>query len=118
LFDATVAGEERVVALRLEMEELDHLAVISQKHMTFLAAIAKNDATCGWLEDYYHPACFYCIGPTCDSIERDDPLYMHWEHDDVGCFNKMRVLTNRNDNGECGPWIDRIAMINTTSTTA
>lgn len=98
-------------AKRLQALELDHPYVLSRRHATFFAGISRSKSTCGWLRDYHDTACFYCVDEICDSIDRDDTIFLHHEVDGTGCTNELRVLTRNHEGGMCGPWISRIAMI-------
>lgn len=107
------AEEERRFSnhMSFNAEELDHPYVLSYRHATFFAGMSASSPACGWLADYTNTACFYCVGAICDAIERDEEIHIHHTDDDPVCVNKLRVLTQNRDNGMCGPWIPRIAMI-------
>lgn len=98
---------------RLEVQELDHPYVLAHRHATFFASVSRPSPTCGWLRDYSDVACFYCVGAICDTLQVDDTLVLTHEDDVDGCANRLRILTNKRENGMCGPWIDRIGMIST-----
>lgn len=107
---AAVSCQDRP-AKRFQIQELDHPYVLSRRHATFFAGISRSAATCGWLKDYHETACFYCVDEICDSLNKDDILFLHHEIDGPGCTNEMRVLTRNHEGGACGTWISRIAMI-------
>lgn len=110
MFLAVASSQDRP-GKRFRVEELDHPYVMAKRHATFFAGISRSTPTCGWLKNFHDTTCFYCVDEVCDSIIRDDKLFLHHETDGPGCTNELRVLTHKHEKGVCGPWIDRIAMI-------
>lgn len=98
----------------ITVRNLDHQRVLAApRRATFLAGASQYSSTCGWLNDFHTPVCFYCVGDEiCDSIRRDDTLELHHvKAGDEGCNNDLRVLTNLAEFGECAPWFQRVGML-------